>query len=112
MQCMYFLEEHLDCKWYAPGVEEIPNSTSIRLDRNLNYSYTPKIHTRTVHSRLFYEHEEFANKHKVTTEAFPYYVPGGRVHTFHRFLPEEEFYNEHPEYYALRLVTDCQHNFA
>ncbi len=96
-----FLEDYLGCKWYAPNVESIPNTTSIALN-TIDYNYTPDIVTCTVHSRLFYENEKFAKRHKVTTEAFPYYAPEAKVHTFHRFMPEEVFYKSHPEYYALR----------
>ena len=96
-----FLENYMGCKWYAPDATYIPVSKTILLDA-INYSYTPDIVTRTVHSRLFYENNEFAKQHKVTTEAFPYYVPEAKVHTFHRFMPEEVFYKPHPEYYALR----------
>jgi hypothetical protein len=97
-----FLEQYLGCKWYAPNVEEIPSFKTIIIDKNINYSYTPQITTRTVHSRLFYQNESFAAKHKVTTKAFPYYVSSARVHTFNKFVPEEEYYKSHPEYFALR----------
>jgi hypothetical protein len=97
-----FLEKELDCRFYSPTVEEIPQQASIKLPKSLSYSYTPPIHTRTVHSRLFYKNPDFANKRKVTQEAFPTYVPIARVHTFHRFLPEEKFLKNHPEYFALR----------
>ncbi|WP_223550665.1 DUF4838 domain-containing protein [Aestuariivivens sp. NBU2969] len=97
-----FLERYLDCKWLAPKVDHIPNSTSITLQLPIAYSYSPEIKTRTVHSKLFYTDTIFSEKHKVTTQAFPYYVPKARVHTFHRFLPEEQFYKSHPEYFALR----------
>ena len=96
-----FLEDLLGCKWFAPNAQSIPTSATITLN-TINYSFTPDIATRTVHSRLFYKNEEFAKRHKVTNEAFPYYVPAARVHTFHRFMPEEVFYESHPEYYALR----------
>nr|WP_299387764.1 DUF4838 domain-containing protein [Allomuricauda sp.] len=96
-----FLEVYLGCKWYAPDVEDIPTSKSIVVGP-LNHSYTPEITTRTVHSRLFYENHEFADQQKVTYEAFPTYVPSARVHTFHKFMPEEVFYRSNPEYYALR----------
>ena len=96
-----FLEDYLNCKWYAPGVESIPARSTILLD-SIHYSYGPRITTRTVHSRLFYENPDFADKLKVTYGSFPKYVPAARVHTFHRFLPEEKFYKEHPEYFALR----------
>jgi len=29
-------------------------------------------------------------------------VPKGRVHTFHKFIPEEKYYKAHPEYFSLR----------
>ena len=97
-----FLELYLDCKWYAPNVEAIPKRLAINLDEKINYSYTPPIKTRTVHSRLFYQNEGFAAQQKVTTKAFPYYVPSARVHTFNKFIPEEKFYKSNPEYFALR----------
>ncbi|WP_338359374.1 DUF4838 domain-containing protein [Yeosuana marina] len=97
-----FLEAYLNCKWYAPDVEDIPNKEIITIAKNIDYTYTPEITTRTVHSRLFYEHPNFAEKLKVTTKAFPYYVPTARVHTFNKFVPEEVYYKQHPEYFALR----------
>ncbi len=96
-----FLERYLGCKWYAPDAMEIPSISSIVLEP-IDYVYTPEITTRTVHSKLFYENKSFADQQKVTYESFPYYAQGARVHTFHRFLPEEKFYGSHPEYYALR----------
>ncbi|NQU51691.1 MAG: DUF4838 domain-containing protein [Bacteroidetes bacterium] len=97
-----FLEMNLGCKWYSPTVEKIPTSKTISIGQPLNYQYTPEITTRTVHSRLFYENPDFAHKMHVTTDAFPGYVPTARVHTFHRFVPEQNYYYAHPEYYALR----------
>ncbi len=100
-----FLEKYLDCEWFAPNVEKIPASTSISLALPVEYSYTPEITIRTVHSRLYYENRDYADQQKVTYEAFPSYVPKARVHTFHRFVPEEKFYESHPEYFALRGKT-------
>ncbi len=97
-----FLERELDCRFYSPTVEKIPKLKSISVPKDLNYRYTPEITTRTVHSRLFYENPDFADKLRVTHEAFPTYVPVAKVHTFHRFMPADQFYDTHPEYYALR----------
>lgn len=97
-----FLERYLGCKWYAPNVEDIPSLTSIALALPLDYSYTPEITTRTVHSRLFYENKDYADQQKVTYEAFPRYVPNAKVHTFQHFVPEESYFVPHPEYYAWR----------
>ena len=97
-----FLEDQLGCRFYAPDAEYLPKLDKISVDRNLNYRYAPEITTRTVHSRLYYDNKEFAEKRKVTGDAFPDYVPSARVHTFHHFMPKEMYYDEHPEYYALR----------
>ncbi len=97
-----FLEKYLNCKWYAPSVEKIPVSPKIEIAKNIHFQYTPAITTRTVHSDLFYDSPAFAAKQKVTTQSFPYYVPTARVHTFHKFIPEEFYYKSHPEYFALR----------
>lgn len=97
-----FLEKELGCMWLSPDAEKIPGSKSITLKPGINYCYAPQIETRTVHSRLFYDNHAFADKLGVTYEAFPGYVPGAGVHTFHRFMPANSFYDAHPEYYALR----------
>ena len=97
-----FLEEYLNCDWYAPDAEKIPELNSVLLKTPVNYEFTPEITTRTVHSRLFYNDPIFAGKLRVTTESFPHYVPIAKVHTFRRFIPEESFYKEHSEYFALR----------
>lgn len=94
-----FLERYLGCRWYAPEVDYVPSIANLTI-QPIDFSYQPQITTRTVHARLFYEDSVFADKHRVTYEAFPTYAPGARVHTFHRFLPEEQFYKDHPEYFA------------
>ncbi|MEX0291424.1 MAG: DUF4838 domain-containing protein [Flavobacteriaceae bacterium] len=96
-----FLEKYLGCRWYAPDAAKIPSVETISLQK-IAYTYLPEITTRTVHSRLFYENTDYADRQKVTYEAFPMYAPSARVHTFHKFLPEEKFYEDHPEYFALR----------
>ena len=96
-----FFENELGVRFLAPDAELIQRRQKFTL-QDWDYSYTPEVLTRTVHSRLFYDHPDFAAKHRVTDEAFPRYVPKARVHTFHKFLPAESFYEDHPEYYALR----------
>lgn len=97
-----FLEREFGCRFYSPDVEKVPKQRDIQLAEDLNYHYVPPVSTRTVHSRLFYDNPDFAHKLRVTEEAFPTYVPEARVHTFHRFVPADDFYQLYPEYYALR----------
>ena len=97
-----FLEKHVGYHWLSPNVESIPTKKDIAIPNNLNYTYSPPITTRTVHSKLFYQHHNYADKMHVTYEAFPDYVPEGKVHTFHRLVPEEKYFTSHPEYFSLR----------
>lgn len=96
-----FLERELDCRFWAPGVETVPQTERLTLNKDRSYRYSPPVHVRTVHSKLFYEYHDFADKQRVTYEAFPGYAPEARVHTFHRFVSAEQYFDKHPEYYAL-----------
>ncbi len=97
-----FLENYLGCRYYAPDAEVVPKTDKVSVSNEIDYRYLPPITTRTVHSKLYYENNDFADKRKTTYNAFPGYVPSARVHTFHRFVPSEKYYENHPEYYALR----------
>jgi len=93
------LEEFLGCQFLSPTVEKIPTTKNIVVAAD--YHYTPAVLTRTVHSKLFYDNPSFAAKRRVTTEGFPKFVPEARVHTFNKFLPEKNFFENHPTFYAL-----------
>ncbi len=93
------LEEFLGCEFLSPSVEKIPPTKNISIAAS--YAYTPAVLTRTVHSKLFYDNPSFAAKRRVTTEGFPKFVPEARVHTFNKFLPEKNFFESHPTFYAL-----------
>ena len=97
-----FLENFLGVRWYSTDLTVIPKISKINIPFDKEILYEPSVTTRTVHSRLFYKNSSFADKLKVSNEAFPNYVSNARVHTFHRFIPYEKFYDDHPEYYALR----------
>ena len=97
-----FIEKFLNVKWLSTDYTNYEKLSSFNIPNNYNYYYEPPVLTRTVHSKLFYDDSIFADKLKVTNEAFPRYVPNARVHTFHRFMPYDVFYEKNPEYYALR----------
>ena len=97
-----FIEKFLNVKWLSTDYTNYEKLSSLNIPNNYNYYYEPPVLTRTVHSKLFYDDSIFADKLKVTNEAFPRYVPNARVHTFHRFMPYDVFYEKNPEYYALR----------
>ncbi|MCG8581329.1 MAG: DUF4838 domain-containing protein [Bacteroidales bacterium] len=96
-----FLERELSCRFWTPDAETVPKYNKLQIKKEKSYRYAPPVHVRTVHSKLFYEHHDFADKQRVTYEAFPMYADGARVHTFHRFVPSDQYFDQHPEYYAL-----------
>jgi hypothetical protein len=93
-----FLEHYAGCHFLSPQAEVVPRRKSLTIDKP--YHYTPIAYTRTVHSKLFFNHPLFAAKRRVSVESFPGFVPIARVHTFHRLLPAATWLQTHPEYYA------------
>ena len=97
-----FIEKYLNVRWLSSNYTFYNKINSLKIPKSHNFLHKPPVKTRTVHSRLFYNDSIFADKSKVTTSAFPNYIPEARVHTFHRFVPEEIYYESNPEFYALR----------
>jgi hypothetical protein len=104
-----FLQDVLGFRFFAPGCTKVPKSSDITLDpalylhdepdfkyRESNYYHildgatAARMRQNGAISRL---KEEHGGKHA--------YVPGYYVHTFVTMLPPEEYYEEHPEYFAL-----------
>jgi hypothetical protein len=100
--CIYgvvdLLEKQLGCRMYAPGFEVIPKLDRVMLPV-LNYSDQPVNEYRNVHGR-FTEDENYRDWQRldVISDVF---ADGYYVHTFNRLVPWEEYYQKHPEYYAL-----------
>jgi len=104
---MSFLENEMGCRWYTPSVTVTPKKEAYTFER-LNHSEKPGIRVR---NDFYYEAFDpvWAARNKMNgTLSFDKTTPqhGGTenywaVHTFYRFMPPEEFYNDHPEYYSL-----------
>lgn len=94
-----FLEQYAGCQFLTPQAEKIPHQPNLTVDAN--YSYSPFISTRTVHSKLYFDNPLFAAKRRVSTVTFPGFVPGAGVHTFHKLVPADVWLQKHPEFFAL-----------
>jgi hypothetical protein len=96
---IYLLESYLGCKYLSPTIKVVPKSESINLPF-LTYKDEPKNDRRIIN--LYYENctQEYIDWNRLYTieEIYP---PNYFVHTFHRFLPWETYFKEHPEYFAL-----------
>lgn len=98
-EAVFAIFENLGCRYLSPSVTFTPTLTDLVIATD--YAFDPLVKTRTVHAKLFYENPEFAARRRVTTSGFPSFVPEAFVHTFHKFVPERNYYSAHPEYYAL-----------
>ena len=104
---MTFLEKELGCRWYTPSVTITPKKVEYSFEK-LFHSEKPGVRVR---NDFYYEAFDpaWAARNKMNgTLSFDKInpQPGGTenywsVHTFYRFLPPEEFYKDHPEYYSL-----------
>jgi hypothetical protein len=101
---MTFLEKELGCRWYTSRVSVIPPRKQFTFDY-LFHSESPGLRVR---NDFYYEAFEpiWAARNKVNGAMNFREQPGGvegywAVHTFYRFMPPSEFFDEHPEYYSL-----------
>lgn len=105
-----FLETVCGCRYYTSTEEYVP------FDANLTVCFTrresaPVLDYREVYYRDFFS-PAFAEKHKMTASGAKHRVWGSWCHTFKELLPPEEYFGDHPEYFALyqgkRVGKDAQ----
>jgi hypothetical protein len=113
-----FLENHLGCRWFTPTVSRIPKQERIELGAIEELQGPPTMEFRSI--SLDGMDLDWAARNKLNaglqrvaakSNAGWGYLPaeptrgGGRVwkgaHTYHDFLPSKEYFEEHPEYFAL-----------
>lgn len=102
-----FLENELGCRWYTPTYTKVPKVAKWRF-KKLSHSESPAIKYRysnyyevanadewCAHNKQNYSWNASTNKYG-NLEAY------WSCHTMGLFVPEEEFFPTHPEYFALR----------
>ncbi len=97
-----FLEDYLGCRFYTPWAEDIPKKQYITL-KNIDDLQVPGAEIRIVNGKYF-DDKEFRRKRKLHhVETFWGAKDDERyfVHTFHNLVPEEEYFEKHPEYYSM-----------
>ncbi len=99
-----FLENELGLRWYTPQVTNVPEKDKYEFTYLYNHE-SPGIRVR---NDFYYEAFDpvWAARNRVNGAMGSRKQPGGvegywAVHTFYRFMPPTEFYDEHPEYYSL-----------
>jgi hypothetical protein len=101
---MAFLENELGVRWYTPEVSVFPRREEVHFTR-LYCQESPGIRVR---NDFYFEAFDpiWAAHNRVNGAMTHREQPGGvegywSVHTFYRFMPPEEFFDEHPEYFSL-----------
>lgn len=94
-----FLEKYLDCRMYSIDAKVIPHKDVIEIPQ-INLIDNPAFSYRTTHYFQALQ-DEYCNWHKLVDKN-DRKVWGMFVHTFQTLLPEKKYFEEHPEYFALR----------
>lgn len=91
-----FFEKYMGVRWLALDYTYIPESPPAELNR-INYRYEPVFEYR-YSTYLWMEGEEF-QRYK---QAHKWHEgPGFACHTFYRYVPPAQYFDEHPEYFSL-----------
>lgn len=94
-----FLEQVCGCRYYTSTEEYVPFDGNLTVQFS-RYEFHPVMAYREIHYRDFF-HPEFAEKHKMTADGAKKDVWGFWCHSFETLCNPDEYFEEHPEYFAL-----------
>jgi hypothetical protein len=99
--CIYgvveLLEKQLGCRMYAPDFEVVPKSDVVRIPK-LDIRDQPVNEYRNVYGR-FADDENYRDWQRIDIVQ-DVFADGYYVHTMNRLLPWEDYFKNHPEYFA------------
>ncbi|MDD3773017.1 MAG: DUF4838 domain-containing protein [Weeksellaceae bacterium] len=99
--CIYaiseILEKYLGVRYFSPDYVLIPKAKEIILPE-INITGTTPNTYRNVHGS-FSENENYKDFHRLNQHE-DMFAENYYVHTFHKLIPWQEYYEEHPEYFA------------
>lgn len=99
--CVYgvaeLLEQHMGIKYLSPDYVIIPKQSSLSLPQLQIRCSTPNTY-RNVNGQ-FTRNENYKDFHRLHT-IDDMFAKGYFVHTFHRLLPWQTYFEKHPDYYA------------
>ena len=101
-----FLEDHLGCRWFAPGVSRIPKSPRLAVGP-IDDRQVPALEFREPYLVDCLDGDWCARNRMNSSAARLEAKHGGKVkvwslcHTFEQLMPAAEYYDVHPEYYSL-----------
>ena len=102
------LEDHLGCRWFAPGVSRIPKRARLVLGP-IDEKKVPVLEYREPYTADCFDGDWCARNRVNSSAARLEAKHGGKVrfadgffvHTFARLVPPEKYFAKHPEYFSL-----------
>jgi len=101
-----FLEDHLGCRWFAPGVDRIPKSPRLAIGA-IDDRQVPVLEYREPFTFECFD-GDWAARNRMNSHAARLEAKHGEkmhisslCHTFLYLVPTDKYFNEHPEYFAL-----------
>lgn len=94
-----FLENVCGCRYYTSTEEYVPFDANLTVQFS-RHEAAPIMAYREVYYRDYFN-ADFAEKHKMTASSVKDETWGFWCHSFGTLLPVEEYFDEHPEYFAL-----------
>ena len=94
-----FLENVCGCRYYTSTEECVPFDANLTVQFS-RHAAEPIMAYREVYYRDYFN-ADFAEKHKMTASSVKDETWGFWCHSFGTLLPVEEYFDEHPEYFAL-----------
>jgi hypothetical protein len=103
-----FLEDHLGCHWFAPGVSHIPKSARLAVAA-IDDRQVPALEYRNVYLNDCFNTDWCARNRMNSTFGKLDDRHGGKVsyakdlsvHSFNRLIPPEKYFAKHPEYFSM-----------
>lgn len=102
---VYELLEHFGCRFFSPTCEQIPVKPDLPLP-DIDTTQEPVLEYRHHHSRDINQSQRFAVKCRNNQGDVRSDMGGGMkyalfVHTFERLVNSDEYFDSHPEYFAM-----------
>ena len=107
----HFLEDCCDIHWWSDFEEYVPEASPLVLPK-LNMSGRPFFRYRNIHRGTVHDQEMTAVRNRLNANGAHFkfssavggsieYGSPGWAHTFANYITKEEFFKEHPEFFAL-----------
>ena len=102
------LEDHLGCRWFAPGVSRIPKYDRLAIGP-IDEKQIPLLEYREPFTYDCFDGDWCARNRVNSSSGRLEAKHGGKVrfgsgffvHTFNRLVPPDKYFDEHPEYFSL-----------